>query len=66
MKKILTFILLACMSVASIAQVTSMQLDLRSLMEKERLGNAMQTIQEHPARKMAAQTAAPGKSFSYS
>ena len=61
MKKILTFILLACMSVASIAQVTSMQLDLRSLMEKERLGNAMQTIQEHPARKMAAQTAAPAQ-----
>ena len=61
MKKILTFILLACMSVASIAQATSMQLDLRSLMEKERLGNAMQTIQEHPARKMAAQTAAPAQ-----
>ena len=61
MKKILTFILLACMSVASIAQVTSMQLDLRSLMEKERLGNAMQTIQEHPARKLAAQTAAPAQ-----
>lgn len=61
MKKILTFILLACMSVASIAQATSMQLDLRSLMEKERLGNTMQTIQEHPARKMAAQTAAPAQ-----
>lgn len=61
MKKFLTFILLACMSVASIAQATNMQLDLRSLMEKERLGNAMQTIQEHPARKMAAQTAAPAQ-----
>ena len=61
MKKILTFILLACMSVASIAQATNMQLNLRSLMEKERLGNAMQTIQEHPARKMAAQTAAPAQ-----
>ena len=61
MKKILTFILLACMSVASIAQATNMQLNLRSLMEKERLGNAMQTIQEHPARKLAAQTAAPAQ-----
>lgn len=61
MKKILTFILLACMSVASIAQATNMQLNLRSFMEKERLGNAMQTIQEHPARKMAAQTAAPAQ-----
>lgn len=61
MKKILTFILLACMSVASIAQATNMQLNLRSFMEKERLGNAMQTIQEHPARKLAAQTAAPAQ-----
>lgn len=61
MKKILTFILLACMSVASIAQATSMQLDLRSLMEKERLGNAMQTLQEHPARKIVAQKAAPAQ-----
>ncbi len=61
MKKILTFILLACMSVASIAQATNMQLNLRSLMEKERLGNTMQTIQEHPACKMAAQTAAPAQ-----
>lgn len=61
MKKILTFILLACMSVASIAQATNMQLNLRSLMEKERLGNTMQTIQEHPARKLAAQTAAPAQ-----
>ena len=61
MKKILTFILLACMSVASIAQATSMQLDLRSLMEKERLGNAMQTLQEHPARKMVAQKAEPAQ-----
>ena len=61
MKKILTFILLACMSVASIAQATSMQLDLRSLMEKERLGNAMQTLQEHPARKMIAQKAEPAQ-----
>jgi hypothetical protein len=61
MKKILTFILLACMSVVSIAQATNMQLNLRSLMEKERLGNTMQTIQEHPARKMAAQTAAPAQ-----
>ena len=61
MKKILTFILLACMSVASIAQATNMQLNLRSFMEKERLGNAMQTIQEHPTRKLAAQTAAPAQ-----
>lgn len=61
MKKILTFILLACMSVASIAQATNMQLNLRSFMEKERLGNTMQTIQEHPARKLAAQTAAPAQ-----
>ena len=53
--------MLACMSVASIAQATSMQLDLRSLMEKERLGNAMQTIQEHPARKIVAQKAAPAQ-----
>lgn len=59
MKKILTFILLACMSVASIAQATSMQLDLRSLMEKERLGNTMQTIQEHPMKKIAMQKAEP-------
>ena len=59
MKKILTFILLACMSVASIAQATSMQLDLRSLMEKERLGNTMQTIQEHPIKKIAMQKAEP-------
>ena len=61
MKKILTFILLACMSVVSIAQATNMQLSLRSFMEKERLGNTMQTIQEHPARKLAAQTAAPAQ-----
>lgn len=59
MKKILTFILLACMSVASIAQATNMQLNLRSLMEKERLGNAMQTIQEHPIKKIAMQKAEP-------
>ena len=59
MKKILTFILLACMSVASIAQATNMQLNLRSFMEKERLGNAMQTIQEHPMKKIAMQKAEP-------
>ena len=30
-------------------------------MEKERLGNAMQTLQEHPARKIVAQKAAPAQ-----
>jgi hypothetical protein len=59
MKKILSFILLACISVATLAQVP--QFNPRSLMEKERLGNAMQTLQEHPARKMIAQKAEPAQ-----
>ena len=59
MKKILSFILLACISVATLAQVP--QFNPRSLMEKERLGNAMQTLQEHPARKIVAQKAAPAQ-----
>lgn len=57
MKKILTFILLACLSIAATAQVA--QYNLRSLMEKERLGNTLQTLKEHPIRKMAATKAEP-------
>lgn len=59
MKKILTFILLACLSVTISAQ--AMQYDLRSLIEKERLSNTMQTLQEHPIRKITAIKAEPAQ-----
>lgn len=59
MKKIFSFILLVCLSVTISAQ--AMQYNLRSLIEKERLSNTMQTLQEHPIRKITAVKAEPAQ-----
>lgn len=57
MKKILTFILLVCMSVATMAQTA--KFDLRSIIEKQRLSSSIQSTQEHSVRKMVMQKAEP-------
>ena len=55
MKKILTFVLLACLSIAATAQTKPQA--LKTLMAKERLSNTLQSLQQ-PARKQTKLVAA--------
>ncbi len=61
MKKILSFILLACLSLSALA--TTKPQAIKSLMNKERLSNTMQTLQQ-PARQEAKQAPAVSADWS--